>query len=188
MWFLVHLQLLTLTAKLCVSPCLSVRTRLHSYLSFFQSVFLFLRAVQQRTTLSFSLRPLSMCLCPALIQMKSLGPAHTGRSRLPPQRSSCSETKCWSRYFWRWARLPIRLGPSCRFIAHSTLTTMLPMYPAARVSCSVCSGNLHSQSAAHLVQRSRYRMRTVFSLDSSSLPKQMQALHVHKVRSHGQQE
>ena len=100
------------------------------------------------TTLSFSLRLPSLCVHPALIQMKLTQSAHTGRRRLAPHESSCSETKCWSRYFWRWARSPIRFGPVCSCDVHSTMTAALTMYPAARVLYSVYSGNPLSRSSA----------------------------------------
>ena len=79
-------------------------------------------------------------------------PAHTGRSRSAPHESSCSETKCWSRCFWRWARSPICFGPVCSCDVHSTMTAALTMYPAARVLYSVYSGNAHNpRSSAHVV-------------------------------------
>ena len=127
------------------------RKRPNAYFYFLQSVFSIFRTVRQRTTLSFSLRLPSMCVHPAMIHLTSLGPAHTGRSRLPPHRSSCSETKCWRRNFWRWARSPIRLGPICSCAVHSTLKAVLPMYPAARVLYSVVSGNSLTPSRQHLL-------------------------------------
>ena len=63
------------------------RKRPNAYFYFLQSVFSIFRTVRQRTTLSFSLRLPSMCVHPAMIHLTSLGPAHTGRSRLPPHRS-----------------------------------------------------------------------------------------------------
>ena len=58
---------------------------------------------------------------PALIQTMSHCPAHTGRCRLAPHGSSCSETKCCRRFFSPWALSPSRFGTSCSCAVHSTM-------------------------------------------------------------------
>ena len=114
------LQLITLTTKWCASAfstCAHVYTLSHT-------------SPSQSSSSSTPCNNMRCCrfpsthrcaVQPALIQMKSNGPAHTGRCRLRPHESSSSETKCWRRFFWRWALSPLRFGSFRKFVARSTM-------------------------------------------------------------------
>ena len=114
------LQLISLTAKLCAS---AFSTCAHVYTLSYTSP-------SQSSSSSAPCDNVRRCrfpsthrcaVQPALIQMKSKGPAHTGRCRLGPHESSSSETKCWRRFFWRWALSPLRFGSFRKFVARSTM-------------------------------------------------------------------
>ena len=135
-----------------------------------------------------SLQRTAVLCTPALIQMKSKGPAHTGRCRLGPHESSSSETKCWRRFFWRWALSPLRFGYFRKFVARSTMMLhgrCIPRheYPTRQVR------DIHTYNRPRLLSEGQAAVWARFNVQNTAPPpRQMRAFTITRLAVHERRE